>query len=267
MVLGHTETIPMTPHSFPAKEHSITYIGHATTLIHLDSVNVLTDPNFNTWCAITRRSRKAGMRLKDLPRIDLVLISHAHRDHLDEWTLEQLPKDVPVLISTGNGHYLREWGFGGVREVAVWDTLRIAGIGITATPAQHSGARNSPTADFPAALGYVLQADKTVYFAGDTALFSGFGEIGDRFQIDVALLPIGAYRPQWFMKRHHMGPQDVFGALEMLGAQEMIPIHWGSFRLAWDGIDEPKEVLLRLMESSCMEKRIRILENGQTHRF
>ena len=207
------------------------------------------------------------MRLKDLPRIDMILISHAHRDHLDKWTLRQLPKDIPVLISTGNGHYLRKWGFKDVREMDSWDTLTIRGIKITATPAKHSGARNSPHADFPEALGYVLQADKTVYFAGDTALFDGFEEIGNRFRIDLALLPIGAYRPRWFMKRHHMGPEDVFRALEMLGAKEMIPIHWGSFRMALDGVDEPKEALLKMIENNCVKERIHILENGEKFCF
>ncbi len=185
---------------------------------------------------------------------------------MDKWSLEQFPKDTPVLISKGNGNILSKWGFSDIRELDVWEITDIKGIKITAAPAKHSGARNSAFADFPKALSFVIQGERTVYFAGDTGLFDdGFKEIGSYSQIDTALLPVGAYRPRWFMKRHHMNPDDAVQAMELLGAKEMIPIHWGSFRMAYDGIDEPRDALLELIDNGSLEQRIHVLENGEKY--
>ena len=253
--------------NFEKGENSVLFIGHSTTLIHLNGVNILTDPNFNNWLTIFRRLREAGVRIDNLPPIDVILISHPHRDHLDKWTIEQFPKNIPVYISKGNGKYLREWGFTNIYELDVWETRIMKGIKITAAPAKHSGARNSPWAEFPEALGYIIQGEVTVYFAGDTGLFEGFKEIGKYSQIDMALLPIGAYRPRWVTKDHHMSPEDAINAMAMLGAKEMIPIHWGSFKMALDGVDEPKEELLELIEDGGLKERIHILENGEKFCF
>ncbi len=253
--------------SFKDNESSVTFIGHGTALIHLNNTNILTDPNFNDWIIIFHRITEAGLKIENLPKIDAIVISHTHRDHLDKWSVEQFPKDTPVLISKGNGNILSEWGFSDVRELDVWEITDIKGVKITAAPAKHSGARNSAFADFPKALGYILQSEKTVYFAGDTGLFDGLKEIGNYSQIDVALLPVGAYRPRWFMKNHHMSPDDALQAMVMLGAKEMIPIHWGSFRMAYDGIDEPRDVLLEQVENSSLKERIHVLENGEKYLF
>lgn len=252
---------------FQENENSIIFIGHATTLIHLNNLNILTDPNFNDWATVIPRSREAGVQIQLLPKVDVILISHAHRDHLDEWTLKQLPKNTTVLISKGNGEYLRKWGFKNVLELDIWEKTVIKGVKITAAPAKHSGARNSAFADYPRALSYVIQGEKTVYFAGDTGLFDGFKEIGNYSQIDVALLPVGAYRPRWFMESHHMSPDDAVLAMAMLGSTEMIPIHWGSFRMALDGVEEPKDVLLGQSGNSSLKERIHVLENGGKYVF
>lgn len=264
-----TQSVPgsSTAPAFEKGENSITFIGHSTALIHLNGTNILTDPNFNNWVVIVHRGREPGIKIENLPEIGAVLISHAHRDHLDRWTMEQLPKDIPVLISEGNGDILRDWGFTDVREMKVWNKTDINGVKITAAPAKHSGARNSAFADFPRALSYIIQGDKTIYFAGDTGLFDGLKEIRNYSQIDAALLPVGAYRPRWFMKSHHMSPDDAVQAMELLGAKEMIPIHWGSFRMAYDGIDEPKDVLLELVENGSLKERTHVLENGEKYLF
>lgn len=264
-----TQSIPdsSTTPAFKEGENSIIFIGHSTALIHLNGTNILTDPNFNNWTVIVHRSREPGIQIEKLPKIGAILISHAHRDHLDRWTMEQLPKETPVLISEGNGGILRDWGFTDVREMNIWNKIAINGIKITAAPAKHSGSRNSAFADFPKALSYIIQGEKTVYFAGDTGLFDELKEIGNYSQIDVALLPIGAYRPRWFMKNHHMGPDDAIQAMAMLGAKEMIPIHWGSFRIAYDGIDEPKDVLIKLVDNGSLKERIHVLENGEKYLF
>ncbi|MBU4353069.1 MAG: MBL fold metallo-hydrolase [Nanoarchaeota archaeon] len=266
-VFHNIRTASAVENKFPAGENSIIFVGHSTTLIHLSDVNILTDPNFNSWSSILYRSREAGMQIKNLPPIDAILVSHPHYDHLDKWTLEQFSKDIPIVISKGNGELLSEWGLTNIYELNPWDTLKIKGVKITAVPAQHSGSRNSPWADSPKALGYIVQGEKTIYFVGDTGLFDGFKEIGNRFQIDVALLPIGAYRPRWFMKDHHLSPNDAINAMEMLEAKNMIPIHWGSFKMAFDGVDEPKEELLKLIEKNNLNGKVHLLENGEKFSF
>ncbi|MFA4934206.1 MAG: MBL fold metallo-hydrolase [Candidatus Methanoperedens sp.] len=260
-------TSSSTAPAFKEGENSITFIGHSTALIHLNGTNILTDPNFNNWAVIVHRAREPGIKIENLPKIGAILISHAHRDHLDKWTMDQLPKDTPVLISEGNGDILRDWGFTDVREMNIWNKTEVNGINITAVPAKHSGARNSAFADFPKALSYIIQGDKTVYFVGDTGLFDGLKEIGNYSQIDAALLPIGAYSPRWFMKSHHMSPDDAIQAMALLGAKEMIPIHWGSFRIAYDGLDEPKNVLLERVDNGSLKERIHVLENGEKYLF
>lgn len=253
--------------TFKEGENSVVFIGHATALVHINGTNVLTDPNFNDWSTILHRSRLPGLKPEELPDLDAIVISHSHRDHMDGWTLKQLPKDIPILASKGNAEYLHELGFRDVRELETWETATIKGVRITATPAKHSGARNSAWADLPKAFGYLIEGDKTVYFAGDTGFFDGFKEIGNRSKIDLALLPIGAYRPRWVMKRHHMSPEDATSAMDLLGAKDMVPIHWGSFRMALDGVYEPKEVLMRLLGNGSLKEKVHILENGQSYTF
>ena len=133
-----TQSVPgsTTEPAFEKGENSITFIGHSTTLIHLNGTNILTDPNFNNWAVIVHRGREPGIKIENLPEIDAVLISHAHRDHLDRWTMEQLQKDTPLLISEGNGAFLRDWGFTDVREMNVWDKTEINGVKIITTPAK-----------------------------------------------------------------------------------------------------------------------------------
>lgn len=266
-VFHRMQTVPAVEHNFPADENSITFIGHSTALINVNGTNILTDPNFNNWVSIIHRSREAGMKIENLPPIDAILISHPHYDHLDKWTLEQLSKEIPIVISKGNGERLSELGFTNVVEMNPWDSLKIKNTKIIAVPAQHSGSRNSPWADFPKALGYIVQGDKAVFFAGDTGISEEFYNIGKRYSIDVALLPIGAYSPRWFMKDHHMGPEDALEAMRMLNAKEMIPIHWGSFRMAFDGVDEPKEVLLTLINNNGMRYKVHVLNNGEKFLF
>lgn len=251
--------------SFKDGESSVTFIGHGTALIHLNNTNILTDPDFSDWIIMFHRIREAGLKIENLPKIDAIVVSHAHRDHLDKWSMEQFPKDTPVLISKGNGDILRDWGFTDVRELDVWNSTIIGGTKITATPAKHSGARNSVFADYPKALSFIIRGNKTVYFTGDAGLSNGFNEAGSKYKIDMALLPIGAYRPRWFMKSHHMSPEDALQAMEMLEAKEMIPIHWGSFRMALDGVDEPKNVLLKLIENRALKNKVHILENGEKY--
>ena len=260
-------SLPRAAPTFAAGEDAVIFIGHATALIHLDGVTLLTDPNLNTRVMFLPRSRAAGLGLEALPPLDAVLISHAHRDHLDRWTLRQLPKTLPVLIAKGNGRYLRELGFTDVREVEAGRAIRVGTVDIIAVPVAHSGARNSASAAWPLALSYLLYGKKTVYFAGDTGLSPVFAEVGRAYRIDVALLPIGAYRPRWYMKDHHLSPADALEAFRRLRARRLIPIHWGSFRMALDAVDEPREVLLQLLDHDPLKAAVQVLPNGGRYRF
>ena len=244
-------------------ENAIYFIGHATTLIHLNGVTLLTDPIFSDKLALFSRKRAAGMALDRLPHLDAILISHSHRDHLDEWTLRRLPRDVPLFIPRGNGQYPRDWGHKNVRELEAGDKVRLGSVEIIATPAKHSGARNSARDPLPHALGYLIRGAQTVYFAGDTALFEAMRQIGRIAPIDLALLPIGAYRPRWITKNYHMSPSEALQAMATLKAKKMIPIHWGSFRMAFDGIDEPRDMLVSLLKNDQRRGAIPILYNGE----
>lgn len=264
IIAGYSKANTAMP-SFKNSESSVIFIGHGTALIHLNNTNILTDPEFNGWIIALHRVNAPGLKIENLPKIDAILISHAHRDHLDKWSMEQFPKNTTILISRGNGDILRGWGFTNVREMELEEKITVNNISITAAPAKHSGARNSAFADYPKALSYIVEDEKTIYFAGDGGMFGGFGEISKKYKIDMALLPIGAYQPHWFMKSHHMSPEDALSAMKMLGAKEMIPIHWGSFKIALDGVGEPKEKLLKLIENSDMKEKIHILENGEKY--
>lgn len=259
--------VPRAAPTFERGENAVVFVGHATTLIHLDGATILTDPNFNDRVMFLRRSRAPGLGIDALPPLDAVLISHAHRDHLDFRTLERLPREVVILIAKGNGHYLRERGFTRVHEVEAGRLTRIGRIDVIAVPVAHSGARNSASATWPRAFSYIVRGEKSVYFAGDTGPSPAFSEIGRAYRIDVALLPIGAYRPRWFMKDHHLSPADALHAFAMLRARHLIPIHWGSFRMAFDAVDEPREVLQNLLEHDPVRERVHVLPNGGRYRF
>lgn len=253
--------------AFPTDSNWVAYIGHATVLIHLDNVNIITDPVFSDrigWFA--KRYIKPGIAFEKLPEIDMILISHEHWDHLDKPTLRRFPRDIPVIISAGLGDRIRKLGFKDVREISWWEATAIGNIKITATPAQHIASRIS---------SYVIEGSKTVFFAGDTGLSDEFREIGSRFDIDLALLPIGDYHPRLsfipgfkkMTRGRHLAPGDVPAALEMLRTRLVAPIHWGTFKISGTGLDEPLIWLRKLVSDSSLEKKVIILGHGETRSF
>ncbi len=235
----------------------VTMVGHATVLIQIDGLNILTDP---VWAerasplsfAGPKRVTEPGIRFADLPPIDAVLLSHNHYDHCDRGTLKQLVERHDPLIVTplGNDRLVRKAAPRARTFAGDWgDTLALReGVVVTIVPANHWSSRT--TRDRRMALwgGFVLRSGgKTVYFTGDT----GFGErrifntIRQSYgPVDFALIPIGAYAPEWFMQDQHCNPEDAVRIFLALEAKRAIGIHWGTFQLTDEPRDEPAERLV-----------------------
>jgi len=238
-------------------ESAVTFIGHSSFLVQMAGRAVLIDPVFATRLILLRRQRRPGIKVKDLPRIDAVLLTHAHMDHLNRPSLRAITREMrrrklpaPIaIVPNGVEDLVRDLGFARVEPLKWWEQSEALGsITITATPAQHWGARMF--ADTHRGFGgYVLAAPgmATLYHSGDTAYFEGFREIGERLQPEIALLPIGAYSPDSY-RRVHTSPEDALRGFEDLGAQTFVPMHYNTFRLGREPMDEP---LPRLMAAAA----------------
>ncbi len=250
---------PPPPRAVDGGRLRVTFVNHATVLVQMDGLNVLTDPIWSeraspfSWIG-PRRARPPGIRFEDLPPIDGVLVSHNHYDHLDLPTLRRLAERHRPLfvVGLGNAALLEQAGIGPVRELDWWQGLALSkAVQVSAVPAQHFSARGLCDRDATLWAGYVIQGPAgTVYFAGDTGMGPHFAQIRKRFGPPrLALLPIGAFRPVWFMSRVHLSPADAVQAADILGASTSLAIHYGTFRLADDGQDEPLEALAEALVS------------------
>jgi L-ascorbate metabolism protein UlaG (beta-lactamase superfamily) len=236
----------------------ITFVNHATALIQMDGLNVLTDPIWSERCsplswAGPRRHRPPGIRFEDLPPIDVVLISHNHYDHLDLPTLQRLASThhPRVVTGLGNGALLAASGIPGAVEL---DWGQEAGLSsevrVVAVPARHTSARGFGDRDRTLWVGFVVVGPGgPVYFAGDTGFGPHFDEIRRRFGPPrLAVLPIGSFRPEWYMAPVHMSPADALRAHHALGARTSVGVHFGTFALTDDGETEPPARLAALLE-------------------
>jgi L-ascorbate metabolism protein UlaG (beta-lactamase superfamily) len=235
----------------------ITFVNHATLLIQMEGMNILTDPHWSeraspfSWAG-PKRHRAPGIRFEDLPPIDLVLISHNHYDHMDLPTLRRLmARGHPrVLTPIGNAAFLKSKGIP-TGEIDWWQSVTLpGGLTVASVPAQHFSARSFTDRDNALWGGFVVQGKKeSVFFAGDTGYGPHFAEIGRRYPgIRVALLPIGAYLPRWMMKPVHVSPEEAVQAAADLGARIAIPMHYGTFKLSDEGIDDPIKDLHQALE-------------------
>lgn len=240
---------PALPHSVPAGQLAVTFIGHSTFLLQLPGLNILTDPVFASragpfgWLG-PKRVRPPALRLPGLPRIDLVVLSHNHYDHLDLAALRWLARQHrPVIITTlGNRPWLETRGVRGVIELDWWQSHQPArDLEVFCTPAQHFAARTPWDRCRTLWGGFMLRtAAGLVFFAGDTGWAAHFAEIKTRLGAPaLALLPIGAYEPRWFMEPVHMNPAEAVRAHLALGARLSIGMHFGTFPLTNEPIDEP----------------------------
>jgi L-ascorbate metabolism protein UlaG (beta-lactamase superfamily) len=247
-------------------EVAITWIGHASFLIQFNDLNILVDPNFANWLFLLKRIKRAGLKLTDLPPIDLVLLSHAHFDHFHKPTLRRLPDPGIGVMPWGMGDLARDVGFRRIIELEWWETFSHGEWSVTLTPGEHWGARTLHD-HHRGYGGFVLEHQgRSIYHAGDSAYFDGFKEIGKRLAPQIALLPIGAYYPDSF-RRVHMGPDEAVQAFKDLRAAWMVPMHYGSFRLAFEDMDEPPRWLAELAQDQGIRHRVRILEEGVPHVF
>ncbi len=245
----------------------VTWIGHASFLIQSEGMNVLVDPNWAEWLAFVKRVRYPGLALHELPRIDLVLVTHAHYDHLHLKTLRRLGAGQPILVPRGVGKIVRKAGFGRVLEMERWQEVRIGGLKITFTPAKHWGARNVHDVHLGFG-GFLIEnsAGRVVYHCGDSAYFDGFREIGERARIELALLPIGAYKAM-SGRVVHMNPEEALQAFADLGAAHLCPMHYGTFPLGGEPLDEPLARFRAGAQALGWEDRVRILAEGSPQIF
>ena len=244
-----------------AGQVAITWIGHASFLIQFTDLNVLIDPNFANWLFLLKRIKHCGMRIKDLPPIDLVLLTHAHFDHFHKPSLRRLPHPKIAVMPWGVGDLAWDLGFERVIELERWETFSHNDWKVTLTPSKHWGARTLSDSHRGYG-GFVLEHQgRRIYHAGDSAYFHGFQQIGRRLPPEIALLPIGAYHPESF-RRVHMAPDQAIKAFKALRAEILVPMHYGSFRLSFEDVDEPPRWLLELAKADGLTDRINILEEG-----
>ena len=264
------DVVPSIPsRSVGAGKMRVTMVNHSTVLIQRSGFNLLTDPIWSerasllSWIGPKRR-RRAGVRMEDLPPIDAVLISHNHFDHLDLPTLRQLATRgrSTFVVAARCARLLRSQRIRSVHELDWGESLAISGVTIHCVPALHFSARGLLDRNKTLWCGYVIEyPESLVYFAADTGFGSHFAQIQEKFgSPQLALLPIGAYAPRWFMSAVHMAPEEAVRAHEILGAKASIAIHHGTFQLADDGIDTPQRELMACRRDDMFL----ILRNGQS---
>ncbi len=216
----------------------LTLIGHSTVLIQINNINILTDPHYSqrsspvSWAG-PKRIIQPAIKFEDLPEIDLVLISHNHYDHLDIPTLKKLNNKFSPIILTGlgNNKLLKSKGIKNVKELNWWDTFNFKGLNISFTPVQHWSARKLSDKRTTLWGGFYIEGEKKVFFAGDTGYGKVFKMINERYgAMDVGLIPIGAYKPRWFMKNAHVNPKEAVKIFNDLKLSKAIGIHFGTFK-------------------------------------
>jgi L-ascorbate metabolism protein UlaG (beta-lactamase superfamily) len=266
---------PRKPIPVAPDELGVTFIGHSSFLLQIGGKNVLVDPVFARRLVILRRQRHPGVRMEDLPAIDVVLLTHAHMDHLNLPSLRAIVKQTRkihgrapvVVVPNGVDDLVNRLGFSRVETMGWWDTRSVEGLRILMTPCRHWGARlfSDTHRQFG---GYVIEPERggpSVYHSGDTAYFGGFREVGQRIRPEVALLPIGAYFPDTYRAVHTSPEEAVQGFLDT-GANTMIPMHYGTFRLGREPMDEPLERLAAETVRLGLEDRVRVVTEGETLR-
>ncbi|MBM7119109.1 MBL fold metallo-hydrolase [Archangium primigenium] len=227
----------------PGEGARLTWLGHASWLVQLDGVSLLIDPVLgDTIPGFIRRNTPPGVPVSGLPRITASLVSHNHFDHLDLPTLRQV--GAPIVGGLGLARYFQRARLP-VTELDWWGSTRVGPVTVHFVPAQHWSRRGVNDANETLWGGFVVEGTSArVYHSGDTAYFEGFQEIGRRFPaLDAALLPIGAYDPEWFMSRQHMNPEEAVRAFVDLGARRFLAMHWGTFKLTDEPLDEPPQRL------------------------
>jgi L-ascorbate metabolism protein UlaG (beta-lactamase superfamily) len=274
---ARVDVVPQRPPALDGALAVITFIGHSTFLIQTAAGNILTDPMFSQRAGPLnllgpRRVRQPAVRFEDLPPISTVLLSHNHYDHCDRWTLGMLAKrcDPIVVTPLGNERLVTSTGIKRVEALDWWQQAGSAPFPITLTPARHFSARTPFDRNRALWGGFIVAVGQArIFFAGDSAYAPLFREIRRRLgPIDLALLPIGAYEPRWFMQAVHMNPAEAVQAHLDLEASQSIGMHFGTFQLTTEGIDDP----LRALEEARRARDVasasfRTLDFGESTRL
>jgi L-ascorbate metabolism protein UlaG (beta-lactamase superfamily) len=271
---------------------SLTWIGHASFLVTLGGLRILIDPILVPSIGVgplgSKRLAPPGIPIEQLADIDVVLVTHNHRDHLDDDTLSRIvaahavhpaklgKKTAPIrprfVVPRGNGALMAKLGAGVVDELEWWETVRVGQVEITLVPARHWSMRMPWDRNESLWGGFVIRGPEgTAYHSGDTGFFDTFAEIGKRMAgIDWAMLPIGAYAPRWFMEPQHMCPEEAVQAAELLGARNFVAMHWGTYKLTDEPIGEPpvraREAFVKSRGEGEIE-RFWLLDVGETRRL
>lgn len=251
-----------------------TWLGHASFLVQLDGLNILTDPHLSPRAsplgfAGPERLIAPAIDLPNLPPIDAVLLSHDHYDHLDAPTLRALAEshEPAVIAPLGHATLLAELGCRRVTELDWWACHKRRGVSVTAVPVQHFSGRGLGDRNRRLWAGFVLEADgRKVFFAGDTGYSPDFAEIGRRFgPIDLSLIPIGAHAPRDFMRPVHVDPEEAVKIHQDVGSRLSLAMHWGTFRLTTEPLDEPPQRLRAALAAAHIDdSTFRVVDPGET---
>ncbi|MFI6455237.1 MBL fold metallo-hydrolase [Streptosporangium amethystogenes] len=246
--VGDADRIPVHRDGLPrpaGTDAVLTWVGHATYVVQIGGLTILTDPVWARKIPGTRpRLTPPGVAWADLPRIDAVVISHNHYDHLDAPTVRRLPRSTPVLVPAGLRSWFTRRGFRHVTELDWWESTWVGGVRFDFVPAHHWSRRTVWDTCRTLWGGWVIASDdQTIYFAGDTGYGERFAQIGARYPggIDLALMPVGAFEPRWFMKAAHVDPAQAVRACQDVGARRMATMHWGTFVLSGESLLAPVE--------------------------
>lgn len=231
----------------------VTYIGHSTVLLQFDGLNILTDPVWYERCspvqwAGPKRMKPAGIRMEDLPKIDVILQSHNHWDHLDIINLPKIwQRDKPLIFTPlGVSQFLKQHGITNAVDLDWWDDVSInENVKVTCVPAQHFSGRGTGDRNATLWAGFVVSTKYgPIYFAGDSGYGAFFKQIGEKFgKMRLALIPIGAFKPEWFMGNIHCSPEEAVQIHLDVNAEQTLAIHHSTFPLADDGQTEPIDLL------------------------
>lgn len=263
---------------------TVTWIGHSTFFLQYEGLNIITDPIWARRLGFEKRLGEPGLPIVDVPPVDLILISHSHYDHMHIASMRKLYRaDTTLIVPVGLKRKMLRKGFRNCIEMQWWETITLGNIKLSFVPTQHWTRRTPFDTNTSHWGGFIMEPAKpeqhpegavsgeirhlppNVYFAGDSGYFPGFKEIGQRFKVHVALMPIGAYDPEWFMTSQHVNPEEAVQAFLDVGAETMIPMHYGTFRLADDTAREALDRMEAAREKQGIAaERIKILGYGET---